>query len=196
MAKKPSSLWDYVREAFNAKPRVPGLGDVPANWLFVLATGVLGLVNPGVWLLGAGVELAYLTVLSHNERFRKFVDASATGRSAVDWMQRKLAVVQQLDEPFGAVDEITRSRLCDDLQHLFVNDKFAGLLVTHSISEAVYLGDRVWIFTPAPGRIAVEIRDCIPPARGTDPLEAQEQGDFKEGMMVVAREFTRVTEPS
>jgi len=101
-----------------------------------------------------------------------------------------------MDEPFSALDEPTRldmQRLLVDLWH---DVEATVFLITHSISEAVYLGDRVWIFTQAPGRIAVEIRDCIPPARGTDPLEAQERPDFKEVMMVVAREFTRVTAPA
>ncbi len=61
------------------------------------------------------------------------------------------------DEPFGSVDEITRSRLCDDLQHLFVNDKFAALLVTHSISEAVYLASRVLVMSDRPGHIVGEV---------------------------------------
>jgi NitT/TauT family transport system ATP-binding protein len=61
------------------------------------------------------------------------------------------------DEPFGSLDEITRGKLCDDLQDLFVADEFAGLLVTHSISEAVYLASRVLVMTERPGRFAGEV---------------------------------------
>ena len=61
------------------------------------------------------------------------------------------------DEPFGSVDELTRARLCDDLQTLFVADGFAGLLVTHSIAEAVYLAERVLVMTDRPGRLAGEV---------------------------------------
>ncbi|HEU5138084.1 MAG TPA: hypothetical protein VFU13_23265 [Steroidobacteraceae bacterium] len=69
MKKKPS----YLRAAFNARP----LGmPIPPNWFGVAAFGLLGaLINPGLWLIGAGLEGFYLWWLSKNERFRATVDA-------------------------------------------------------------------------------------------------------------------------
>ena len=63
-----------------------------------------------------------------------------------------------LDEPFAAVDEFTRESLNDDLLAMFASAKFSAVFVTHSITEAVYLSQRVIIMSPRPGTIAHEIQ--------------------------------------
>jgi NitT/TauT family transport system ATP-binding protein len=57
------------------------------------------------------------------------------------------------DEPFGALDEITRERLNDELLRLFVEQGFAGLFITHSVAEAVYLSTKVMVMSGRPGTI-------------------------------------------
>ena len=58
-----------------------------------------------------------------------------------------------LDEPFAALDEITRRKLEDDLLKIWKREKFTILLVTHSVSEAVYLSERVIVLSMGPGKI-------------------------------------------
>ena len=58
-----------------------------------------------------------------------------------------------MDEPFGALDALTRDQIALDLQKLWIDRQMTVLFVTHSIAEAVFLSDRVVVMTPRPGRI-------------------------------------------
>jgi NitT/TauT family transport system ATP-binding protein len=61
-----------------------------------------------------------------------------------------------MDEPFAALDEITRRRLADDVMSLWAGTRPAMLFITHSVEEAVYMADRVIVMSPGPGRIIAE----------------------------------------
>jgi NitT/TauT family transport system ATP-binding protein len=67
-----------------------------------------------------------------------------------------------MDEPFGALDEITRNPLDEDLLALWQERRFSALFVTHSIYEAVFLSTRVLVMTSRPGRIASEVMIAEP----------------------------------
>jgi len=90
MKGKPS----YLAAAFNAKP----LGmPIPPNWFGLASFGLLGaLINPGLWLIGAGLEGLYLWWLSKNERFRATVDAASGFTDSTSRYENLLA---RLDSP-------------------------------------------------------------------------------------------------
>jgi NitT/TauT family transport system ATP-binding protein len=99
-----------------------------------------------------------------------------------------------MDEPFSALDEPTRLEMQELLVELWHRIQPTILCVTHSVTEAVYLAERLWIFTHAPGQIAYDIRDVIPPSLGIRPLDAQERADFKKATLVVTEAFRHVLE--
>jgi NitT/TauT family transport system ATP-binding protein len=70
-----------------------------------------------------------------------------------------------MDEPFGALDEITRNRLDREFSELSARENLTVLFVTHSIYEAVFLSSRVLVMSPRPGRIHAEVAIDAPKAR-------------------------------
>ena len=73
--------------------------------------------------------------------------------------------ILMMDEPFGALDEITRDRLNEQLQQLWQRERRTVVFVTHSIAEAVYLSTKIVIMSPRPGRIVKVIESPLPDDR-------------------------------
>lgn len=87
------SMWDYVRKAFNARP----IGMfVPPNWIGLGVFGLLGVINPGFWIVGLGLELGYLWMLSSNPRFQRLAAASQRLETRQQWQAKVEAAVRQL----------------------------------------------------------------------------------------------------
>jgi NitT/TauT family transport system ATP-binding protein len=99
-----------------------------------------------------------------------------------------------MDEPFSALDEPTRLEMQELIVQLWHRIQPTILCVTHNVTEAVYLGERVWIFKHAPGQIAYDISDTIPPSIGIPPLVAQERAEFKNAVYAVTEAFRRVSD--
>jgi NitT/TauT family transport system ATP-binding protein len=86
-------------------------------------------------------------------------------------MQQRVAIARALaynpavllmDEPFAALDEITRHRLNDDLLQLWWQNRFTAVFVTHSVFESVYLSQRIVVMAARPGRVMADLRSEAP----------------------------------
>jgi NitT/TauT family transport system ATP-binding protein len=91
-----------------------------------------------------------------------------------------------LDEPFAALDELTRLRLDDDLRALWLAQGMTVLFVTHSITEAAYLAERAVVFSPRPARIVAEFRLDLPRDRSAsiraEPAFARASGALLDAL--------------
>ena len=77
-----------------------------------------------------------------------------------------------LDEPFGALDALTRERLQAELHRVWLGSGKTALFITHSVEEAVFLGTRVLVMSPRPGRIVFDERPPFTPEQRTTALRA------------------------
>jgi NitT/TauT family transport system ATP-binding protein len=79
-----------------------------------------------------------------------------------------------MDEPLGALDAMTREQLRRDLENLWIDTQKTFVFVTHDISEAVQLSDRVLVISPRPGKIEREITIDLQRPRDFDVLQSDE----------------------
>ena len=139
MAAKPGFM-DYVTAAFNARPF--GMFVAP-NWIGLAAFGMLGALDPGFWVLGAGLELGYLLTLATNQRFQRAVSSKPLSASRAEWTERIDRLIGRLPsddrERYEALAE--RCRAIIDLQ------THGGAEIPHGIeSQSDSLGRLSWTF--------------------------------------------------
>lgn len=139
MAGKPG-FFDYVTAAFNARPI--GMFVAP-NWVGLTAFGLLGIANPGFWVLGAGLELGYLLTLATNRRFQQTVEARPLTAARSEWNNRIERVLDRLTpEDRRVYDQLSeRCRSIIELQIQGTTEPPPGLEV-----QADGLGRLSWTF--------------------------------------------------
>src|SRR6266851_4113296 len=91
-----------------------------------------------------------------------------------------------MDEPFGALDALTREQMNLDLQRMWLRDRNTVLFITHSIEEAVLLSDRVVVMSSRPGRIADIVTNELPRPRGA---HTRSEPGFVEHVERIRRHF-------
>jgi NitT/TauT family transport system ATP-binding protein len=83
-----------------------------------------------------------------------------------------------LDEPFGALDALTRERMGTELMRIWSAEKVTVVMVTHSISEAVLLSDRILVLSPRPGDLRLDLRNILPRPRDLSMTHTQRFGEL------------------
>jgi NitT/TauT family transport system ATP-binding protein len=134
------------------------------------------------------LEIMGVSAAERKARAAKYLDMVGLGgfERKFPWqlsggMQQRVSIARALafepelllmDEPFGALDEITRDHLNDQLLRLWERTGKTVVFVTHSISEAVFLSNRIVVMSPRPGRILEVIESDLPADRRLDVRES------------------------
>jgi ABC-type nitrate/sulfonate/bicarbonate transport system ATPase subunit len=96
-----------------------------------------------------------------------------------------------LDEPFGALDALTREAMREWLLGVWEADRKTILLVTHDVEEAVFLSDRVYVMSGRPGRVATEVAVALPRPRTLELTATAEFAQLKAQLLAPLREEAR-----
>src|SRR2546430_14385297 len=141
-------------------------------WLDVHHNVEFGLRQAGIPAKERAATALRFIELVHLKGFeRSYVHQLSGGMRQRVAIARALAIdpaILLMDEPFGALDALTRDRLHTELETIWASTCKTVLFVTHNVREAVALGDRVLVFSPRPGRIVREFRIDLPRPRSLE----------------------------
>ena len=141
-------------------------------WLDVQRNIEFGLLQAGMKGKERAEIARHFIELVHLQGFEKsYVHQLSGGMRQRVAIARALAIdpsILLMDEPFGALDALTRDRLQAELEAIWSRTGKTILFVTHNVREAVSLGDRVLVFAPRPGRIVRDFRIDLPRPRSLE----------------------------
>jgi NitT/TauT family transport system ATP-binding protein len=140
--------------------------------------------------VGLGLELEHVSREIRKQKVQSLLElvglthvAHSYPRQLSGGMKMRVSVARALatkprlllmDEPFGALDEMTRDRLNEELLRLRAEQNWTAVFVTHSVTEAVFLSTRIVVLAPSPGRIAQQIAVDLPFPRTNVTRESPE----------------------
>ncbi|WP_332117166.1 ABC transporter ATP-binding protein [Azorhizobium caulinodans] len=165
-------------------------------WLTIAENVALGLENAKV----DGAErkrlvaehLALVGLTGFEKAYPRQLSGGMAQRAAIARALVNRPGVLLLDEPFGALDAMTRAHLQTELQRIWAHEKITAVLVTHDVDEAVLLGDRVVVMAPRPGRIAqIFTIDAPRPRDRKDESLIRLRNDVLEALDAIKDEGTR-----
>jgi len=158
--------------------------------------------------VGLGLELEYAARELRKERVARMLElvgltsvARRYPRQLSGGMKMRVSIARALvsrpqillmDEPFAALDELTRDRLNEELLRLYTEQNWTVLFVTHSVAEAVFLSSRIVILATRPGRVAHQIDVDLPWPR---TAETRESVAFEEMVTQTSRLLRGVSQP-
>ena len=145
-------------------------------WLDVMGNVMFGLkLKPNLTMADRReVAQYYLKLVGLEEFAHANIHELSGGMKQRAALARSLAPnprVLLMDEPFAALDALTREQLYGDIQRIWAQRKKTIVFVTHNVREAVCLGDRVVLFSPHPGRVREEFKIDLPHPRDINSVE-------------------------
>jgi ABC-type nitrate/sulfonate/bicarbonate transport system ATPase subunit len=166
--------------------------DLLMPWRSVLQNAILPLELRGVSRAKAVQQAMEMIEVTGLGGFERQLPSTLSGgmRQRVAFLRTLLAGrdVLLLDEPFGALDALTRSQMQEWLLGLWGSLKKTIMLVTHDVEEALLLSDRVYVLTGRPGRVRAEVSVALPRPRKLDVTNTQEFISLKRQLLVTLRE--------
>jgi NitT/TauT family transport system ATP-binding protein len=146
------------------------------------------------------IEVLHLPREEYRRRAHELLDLTGLSRFADNYpnelsggMQRRVAICRALvfnprilllDEPFGALDAMTRDYMNLELAKIWEQTKKTVLLITHSIREAVFLSDHVFVMSPAPGHIVDRVSIDIERPRSLDAVSTAKFAEYERRIMM------------
>jgi NitT/TauT family transport system ATP-binding protein len=162
-------------------------------WMNVLDNAALGLKLRGMPKAKRYAEarrfLALANLAGVEQKYPHELSGGMKQRVAVARTLANAPAVMLMDEPFAAVDAQTRMALQEELVRICARSRLTVLFITHSVEEAIFLGDRVAVMTPGPGRIRTSVRIPFPRAsRSWSAMNAsREFGETRDRLLALVR---------